>query len=88
MIKILSEESSNRNVLNNLLNDDETYMKDQIDRSYISKEAAIKRVYDTIFNFNFKNDAMPLGEYNFSRSSKKFAINAANGMSSYGDYGL
>lgn len=63
-------------------------MKDQIDRSYISKEAAIKRVYDTIFNFNFKNDAMPLGEYNFSRSSKKFAINAANGMSSYGDYGL
>ena len=88
LIKILSEESSNRNVLNNLLNDDETYMKDQIDRSYISKEAAIKRVYDTIFNFNFKNDAMPLGEYNFSRSSKKFAINAANGMSSYGDYGL
>ena len=59
LIKILSEESSNRKVLNNLLNDGETYMKDQIDRQYISKEDAIKRVYDTIFNFNFKNDTIP-----------------------------
>lgn len=71
-------------LLSDMLNRDESFEKED-GKKLVIKEEIIKRLYDAVFvnQYNGSGYRTVLGQYEFSKESKMFAINTANMMSKY-----
>lgn len=71
-------------LLSDMLNKDESFEKED-GKKLVIKEEIIKRLYDAVFvnQYNGSGYRTVLGQYEFSKESKMFAINTANMMSKY-----
>jgi len=83
--ELLDIDEDNR-LLGNMLNRDETFEKDD-EKKLVTREEMIKRFYDAIFvkQYNGSNYSTVLGQYEFSKESKTFALSAANMMSQFAE---
>ena len=70
-------------ILKNMLNRDESFEQEE-GKKFVTYEEIIKRFYDAIFVTNYNNRIYKtvLGQYEFSKESKNFAISVSNMMSS------
>lgn len=69
-----------------LLTRDETFEKDD-EKKLVTREEMIQRFYDAIFvkQYNGSNYNTVLGQYEFSKESKTFALSAASMMSQFAE---
>lgn len=85
MKELLDIDEDNR-LLGNMLNGDETFEKDD-EKKLVTREEMIQRFYDAIFvkQYNGSNYNTVLGQYEFSKESKTFALSAASMMSQFAE---
>lgn len=83
--ELLDIDEDNR-LLGNMLNRDETFEKDD-EKKLVTREEMIQRFYDAIFvkQYNGSNYNTVLGQYEFSKESKTFALSAASMMSQFAE---
>ena len=76
--------NENNYVLKNMLNHDETFDNEQGKRS-VTQEEVIKRFYEAVFVTQYTGGKYNtvLGQYEFSKESKSFALRVANMMSDF-----
>lgn len=83
--ELLDIDEDNR-LLGNMLNRDETFEKDD-EKKLVTRKEMIQRFYDAIFvkQYNGCNYNTVLGQYEFSKESKTFALSAASMMSQFAE---
>lgn len=83
--ELLDIDEDNR-LLGNMLNRDETFEKDD-EKKLVTRKEMIQRFYDAIFvkQYNGCNYNTVLGQYEFSKESKPFALSAASMMSQFAE---
>ena len=79
----LFDNDNDISILKNMLNRDESFEQEE-GKKFVTYEEIIKRFYDAIFVTNYNNRIYKtvLGQYEFSKESKNFAISVSNMMSS------
>lgn len=85
LIKLFDMDEENR-LLENMLNHDESFEKAE-GKKLVTQEEIIKRFYDAIFvnQYNGSECSTILGQYEFSKESKPFALSASSMMSNFAE---
>ena len=85
LIKLFDMDEENR-LLENMLNRDESFEKAE-GKKLVTQEEIIKRFYDAIFvnQYNGSKYSTILGQYEFSKESKPFALSASSMMSNFAE---
>lgn len=83
--ELLDIDEDNR-LLANMLNRDETFEKED-GKKLVTREEVINRFYDAIFvnQYSGSKYSTILGQYEFSKESKPFALSAASMMSQFAE---
>lgn len=83
--ELLDIDEDNR-LLGNMLNKDETFEKED-GKKLVTREDIINRFYDAIFvkQYSGSKYSIILGQYEFSKESKQFAISVASMMSQFAE---
>lgn len=83
--ELLDVDEENR-LLENMLNRDESFEKEE-GKKLVTKDEMIKRFYDAIFvnQYSGSKYSSILGQYEFSKESKTFAISTSSMMSHYAE---
>ncbi len=71
----------------NLINEDEC-LEEKEGKKLVTREDIVEKMYNAIFvnNYDGRTYCTRLGEYEFSRESRAFAISAASMLSNYANY--
>lgn len=86
-LRDLFREDEIERVLIRMLNNDESFDK-EMGKKFVTQEEIIKRFYNAIFVTQYSGSKYHtvLGQFEFSKESKIFAINAANMMSNFAEF--